>query len=197
MIQGFAYFPTIIYRDEHPEWVDYTCKITKKYFDKQENLSSLFQTEHIGNDIDIKFLIDYLISTSINVLNDQGYMLNCYDLYISGLWGQEIKPHGETNIHLHKNSQLCGWFFLETPEKGSYPIYYDTRMNKQMVELDYVENETVTNATSSIHFNNIIPGTILISNSWMQHKMSINMSDNITKALHFIISHKDKLCSTC
>ena len=87
--------------------------------------------------------------------------------------------------------------FLETPQGGSYPVFYDTRINKQMVELDFVSNERITNATSAIHFNNVIPGTILLSNSWMQHQLTPNTSDKSTKCLHFIISHKDKLCNIC
>lgn len=197
MIQGFAYFPAIVYRDEHPEWVDYALKISQKYFDAQPNQGSMCQTGHMGNDPDMKFLTDYLLSTGHDILAGQGYAMDRYELYVSGLWGQEVKGHGGTNVHVHKNSQLCGWFFLEAPEGGSYPVYYDTRANKQMVELDFAPSDEVTNATSTVHFNNIVPGTVLLANSWMQHQLTPNMTDKSTKSIHFMISHRDKPCSTC
>lgn len=195
MIQGFAYFPAIVYRDEHPEWVDYMIKVSQKYFDNQPNQGNMCQTNHMGDDPDMKFLTDYLLQTGNDVLISQGYAMDYYDLYLSGLWGQEIKGYGGTNIHVHKNSQLCGWFFLETPENGSYPMYYDTRANKEMVELNYIASETITNATSSVRFNNIVPGTIILANSWMQHQLTPNFSNKPTKSIHFVISHKEKTCN--
>lgn len=192
MIQGFAFFPSIVYRDEHPEWVDYLLKISKKYFTTQDILC---QTNSMEKDFEIKFLIDYLLNTSQEILLSQGYSMDQCELYVSGLWGQEIKQFGGTDTHVHKNSQLCGWIFLETPKDGSYPIYYDVRSNKKMIELNITNSEEITNATSSIHFNNIIPGTLLISNSWMEHRLTVNMANESTKSIHFVISHRDKICS--
>lgn len=197
MIQSFAYFPTIIYRDEKPEWVDYTLKITEKYFSEQNSQFNLTQTTHMGNDVEFKFFTDYLLATSYDILKNQGYMVDKYEFYISGLWGQEVKSQTGTNIHLHKNSQLCGWFFLETPENGSYPVYYDTRDNKHIMELDYSPTNEITVSTSSIHFNNVIPGTVLLSNSWMQHQLIPGTSEKSTKSVHFIISSREKICNMC
>ena len=120
-----------------------------------------------------------------------------YELYVSGLWGQDVKCNGSTNVHVHKNSQICGWMFLETPENGSYPIYHEPRMNKQMIELDYVPNTEVSNSSSYVHFNNVKPGTILMTNSWMQHQLTPNYAQSETKSIHFIISHRERVCSTC
>lgn len=192
----FYYFPTIIYRDERPEWVDYINKISDKYFLETDFV--LNQTRCMKDELNLKFFIEYLLTSSENVLKRQGYFTEKYDFCLNTIWGQEIRSSGGTNVHLHKNSQLCGWYFLEAPEKGSYPIYYDTRSNKQMIELDFMQEEEITNATSMIHFNNVIPGTVLLSNSWVQHQLSINMSEKMTKVIHFIISHKEKqTCSIC
>jgi hypothetical protein len=113
------------------------------------------------------------------------------------LWAQETKNGAGTNVHVHKNSQICGWFFLDVPENGTYPIYHDTRMNKQMIELDYIQNDEVTAATPAIHFNNMRPGTAMFSNSWMQHQLGNGSSDLPTRCVHFIVSHKERQCSTC
>jgi hypothetical protein len=194
-MEGFAFFPAIVYRDEHPEWVDYVLKISQKYFDKQSGQSTMCQTEHMGDDHEFKFFTDYLLSTGNDLLTSQGYLMDRYELYISGLWGQEARGGVGTNIHVHKNSQLCGWYFLECSKGSPYPVYYDTRVNKQMIELDFLSSGEITNATSSIHFDNIVPGSFIIANSWMQHQLLASTLDKSTKSVHFTISHRGKACS--
>jgi uncharacterized protein (TIGR02466 family) len=151
----------------------------------------------MANDPDFKFLVDYLVLASDTILREQGYDMDKYELYVSGLWGQDVKCTGGTNVHVHKNSQICGWLFLETPEGGSYPIYHDPRMNKQMIELDSVKGENLTNASSEVHFDNVKPGTVLMTNSWMQHQLLPNRAQTETKSIHFIVSHRERVCSTC
>lgn len=193
----YDYFPSSVYREEHPDWVDYTRQVVQKYHDQVASNGILDQTSDMANDPDLKFLVDYLVLASDTILREQGYDMNKYELYVSGLWGQGVKCNGSTNVHVHKNSQICGWFFLDTPEGGAYPVYHEPRMNKQMVELDYVRGSELVNASSEVHFNNVKPGTILMANSWMQHQLTQNNSQKQTKSVHFIVSHKERACSTC
>jgi uncharacterized protein (TIGR02466 family) len=192
----YDYFPSCVYRDEQPEWVNYTRQVVQKYYDQAASNGMLDQTGHMAYDPDLKFLVDYLILASDTILREQGYDMDKYKLYVAGLWGQDVKCNGGTDVHVHKHSQVCGWFFLETPEGGAYPVYHEPRMNKQMVELDYVGGKDLVNASSQVHFNNVKPGTILMANSWMQHQLTQNNSQAQTKSVHFIVSHKDRACST-
>lgn len=195
-MDGFAYFPTIVYRDERPDLVNQTLSSCIQHFKKTDSCDKLFnQSYHLGNDPELKEVSNYIILSAIDLLKDQGYNTSNYDFYFSGLWAQEVKKGAGTNVHLHKNSQICGWFFLETPKDGSFPIYYDTRINKSMIELDMIESTEVNFATNIINFNNIKPGSVFFANSWMQHQLSINNSDSPTRCLHFIISHRDRLCN--
>lgn len=196
-MDAFEYFPSAVYREEHPDWVGYTSQVIQKYYDAVQNSTPLAQTAHLANDPDLKFFVDYLVLASDTILRQQGYDMDKYELYVSGLWGQEVKCTGGTTVHVHKNTQICGWFFLETPEGGSYPIYHDPRMNKQMIELDYAPSTELTNASSYVHFNNVKPGTILLANSWIQHQLTQNNSQEQTKSIHFIVSHRERACSTC
>ena len=193
----YDYFPSSVYREEHPDWVAFTRQVVQKYYDQNVTDGVLDQTNHMANDPDLKFLVDYLVLASDTILREQGYDMDKYELYVSGLWGQDVKCNGGTNVHVHKNSQICGWFFLETPEGGSYPVYHDPRINKQMIELDYVQSTELTNASSTVHFNNVKPGTILMANSWMQHQLTPNMAQTETKSIHFIVSHRERSCSIC
>ena len=193
----YDYFPSSVYREEHPDWVGYTSQVVKKHYEAVASSGVLDQTGDMSNDPDLKFLVDYLVLASDTILREQGYDMDKYELYVAGLWGQDVKCNGGTNIHVHKNSQICGWFFLETPEGGAYPVYHEPRMNKQMIELDYIQGPSLVNASSTVHFNNVRPGTVLMANSWIQHQLIQNNSQAQTKSVHFIVSHRERTCSTC
>lgn len=195
-MEGFAYFPAIVYRDERPDLVEKVLPTCKQYLDQVRQPDwSLVQSNLFANEPAIQEVANYLLINSVDILRSQGYAVDKYDFYLSGLWAQEISKGGGTYVHVHKNSQICGWFFLETPENGAYPMYHDVRMNKPMIELDFVQESEVTNATNVIHFNNMQPGSVLFSNSWMNHQLAGGYSESPTRCIHFIVSHKDRQCN--
>ena len=197
-MESFAYFPTLVYRDERPDFIDQVLPLCNVRLDEVRTVDApVCQSGHLGRYAEARELSDYLLGSSIEILRSQGYAVERYDFSVQGLWAQEIKRGGGTNIHVHKNSQICGWFFLEAVEGVAYPVYHDTRMNKNMIELDYTQNSDVTAATNSIHFNNIVPGTVLFSNAWVNHQLVSGNSEHPVKCIHFIITHRDKPCSTC
>ena len=197
-MEGFAYFPAIVYRDERPDLVEKVLPTCVQYLDQVRKPEwPMCQSAHLGNDPMLREVANYLLLSAVDLLRGQGYAVERYDFYVSGLWAQEINRGGGTNVHVHKNSQMCGWFFLETPQGGAYPVYHDPRMNKAMSELDFVQGDEVSNATSSIHFNNMVPGTVMFSNSWMQHQLTGNNADTPTRCIHFIVSHKERVCNMC
>jgi len=197
-MQGFAYFPAIVYRDERPDLVEKVLPTCIQYLDQVRKPEwPMCQSAHLGNEPVLQEVANYLLLSVVDLLRGQGYAVDKYDFYLSGLWAQEINRGGGTNVHVHKNSQMCGWFFLETPQGGAYPIYHDPRLSKPMIELDFVQGEEVTNATNNIHFNNMVPGSVMFANSWMQHQLTGSNADTPTRCIHFIVSHKERPCSMC
>lgn len=197
-MEGYAYFPAIVYRDERPDLVEKVLPTCVQALDRvRQPGMPMLQSAHLAHEPAIREVADYLLLSSVEILRGQGYAVDKYDFYLSGLWAQETNKGSGTNVHVHKNSQICGWFFLEVPEGGAYPIYHDTRMNKGMVELDFVQGEEISNATNMINFNSMVPGSVLFSNSWMQHQLVSGPSDTPTRCIHFIVSHKERMCSTC
>lgn len=197
-MEGFAYFPAIVYRDERPDLIERILPTCLEHLDRVRDQASLMcQSAYLGHEPALRDLADYLLVSAVDILRSQGYATDRYDFHISGLWAQEVKKGSGTNAHVHKNSQIAGWFFIEAPENGAYPIYYDPRINKAMAELDFVQEDEVTNATSTVHFNNMMPGSVLFANSWVSHQLVGGASEIPTRCVHFIISHKDRPCSIC
>ena len=196
-MEQYSYFPSLIYREERPELVEYTLlEYTRyiNYLDKDyliEN-NSVVQTCNMVGDYKLKYLEDYFIDKSVDILSSQGYNVNLYNFFASGMWGQVIGKNGWHRPHIHKNSQICGLFFLEVPENSSYPMFSDPRLNKSMIELDVYPTSEITNSTSFISFNNLKPGTFLFYNSWLPHEFVANTSNESLKFIHFIMSHSEK-----
>lgn len=197
-MEGFAYFPAIVYRDERPDLIEQVLPTCLKYLDAVRGQSTfLCQSAFLGHEPTLRELSDYLLVSAVEILRGQGYATDRYDFHVSGLWAQEVGGGAGTNVHIHRNSQIAGWFFLETPENGAFPVYHDTRMNKAIVELDRAPSDEIENATSEIQFNNLKPGSVLFANSWMQHQLIGGNSQQPTRCVHFIIAHKERPCSMC
>lgn len=200
-MQAFAYFPSIIYREEYPEWVDKVKVACDKHFkciegemqNKNPGVSfPVLQTYHMAQDPELLYLHDCFLQTGIAILKEQGYFVDRYDFYVSGMWGQDIKCYGGHQKHVHSNTQISGFYFLETPQNGSYPIFHDPRPGKSMTDLESPILEDVTYATQAIHFSNVVPGTFLFFNSWLPHEITTSQAAAPSKFIHFTMSSKMK-----
>ena len=177
----YSYFSSAIYREERPEWVEKTLGYAKKYYEKTEKFlpkaSVVKQTEHMANDPDFAYLTSYFRDKGVSILKDQGYFTDEHEFYLSGMWGQEFECTGSNMLHVHGSSEISGFYFLETPEGGSYPIFDDPRPGKKMSDLSLVPSDQVTMATPYIHFNNVVPGTMMFFNSWLPHMITTSMAE--------------------
>lgn len=196
----FHYFPSAIYREEKPEWVPHVLKQADRHYEQQKQINKehqvnypVVQTGHLGNDPELFFLADYFVKTATDLLAQQGYELSRYEFYVSGMWGQEIGCTGMHEPHVHPNAQMCGLFFLDTPEGGSYPIFSDPRPGKLMSDFFMVDGE-VRVGTPKIYFNNMSPGTFMFFNAWLPHQFSQNVTASPTKFIHFMLGCKERHC---
>jgi len=192
----FAYFSSPIYREERPQWVIETLQNTEKYYSETQNWlpenAVVRQTVQMANDPDLGYLSSYFRDAGIGILRDQGYLTEEYEFFVSDMWGQELACSGSHMTHTHGDSQISGFYFLETPKGGSYPVFDDPRPGKRMSDLHYPQGEQVTMATPQIHFNNVLAGTIIMFNSWLPHALTINRSEKPTKFIHFVLSQRKR-----
>ena len=196
----FHYFQSAIYREERPEWVEPVLRRSKSYYEvqqkrhKEENIQwPVIQTEHLGNDPELQFLGDFFGQIATGILESQGYYLEPYELRVNGMWGQAIGQGGMHEPHVHANTQMCGFFFLQTPEGGSYPIFSDPRPGKVMADFWTKQDGNVHLASPQIHFNNVLPGTFMFFNAWLPHQLTINQNTEPTKFVHFTLMAREKM----
>tara|TARA_R110000851_G_scaffold131165_1_gene264939 strand:+ start:858 stop:1436 length:579 start_codon:yes stop_codon:yes gene_type:complete len=190
-MEAYSYFSSPIYREERPEWVGETIEHSQKYYDQTDD-SVVKQTGHMGNDPDLGYLTSYFRDRGVSILKDQGYLTDEYEFYVSAMWAQEFGCGGGNIMHVHGDSQISGFYFLEVSEGGSYPIFDDPRSGKKMSDLFSEQKEEVNMATQQIHFNNVQSGTMLLFNSWLPHMITGNQSKTPTKFIHFILSQRKR-----
>ena len=118
-MESYAYFPSLIYREERVEWVEKTLKHSQRYYEQMEP-SVVKQTGHMANDPDLGYLTSYFKDKGVSILKEQGYSTDEHEFYLAGMWGQEFACTGSNFLHVHANSQISGFYFLETPEGVSY-----------------------------------------------------------------------------
>lgn len=186
-MEAYSYFPSLIYREERVDWVEETLKHTQQYYEQMQP-SIVKQTEGMTNDSALYYLASYFKDKGVSILKEQGYCTDEHQFYLKGMWGQEFACTGSNFLHVHANSQISGFYFLETPEGGSYPIFDDPRPGKKMTDLWPTPSEEITLATPQIHFNNVKPGTMMFFNSWLPHMITPNQVQTPTKFIHFILS---------
>jgi uncharacterized protein (TIGR02466 family) len=158
----------------------------------------VIQTYNLTSDPELSFLSTYFRDTAVEILHKQGYRTDLHDFYTSSMWGQEFGCYGSNLLHVHGNTLMTGFYFLETPEGGPYPIFEDPRPAKLMCDLPLRDHENIYVATPGVHFNNVAPGSLLVANSWLPHRFQMSQSEKSAKFIHFTLSMKEKQqCNTC
>ena len=190
-MEAYAYFSSAIYREERPEWVGETLEHSKRYYDRIED-SAVKQTENMASDSELSYLSSYFRDKGVSILRDQGYLTDEYEFYVSAMWAQEFGCNSSNIMHVHGDSQISGFYFLDAPEGGSYPIFDDPRPGKKMADLLSAQSDEIKMATPQIHFNNVKAGTIMLFNSWLPHMITQNQSNDATRFIHFILSQRKR-----
>ena len=186
MISKFDYFSSEVYREENSQFIESGIRAIDRSNEATCQEGLLLQTPELGQENELKSLVEHLTNQSTSILNDQGYRVELYN-YRAFLWGQKLLKGAGHLAHVHANSQVSALYFLRTPEHGAFPVFEDPRNGKKMGEILQNPSEEIKSSTPEIHFNNVVPGTILYFNSWLPHKIVQNRSEEPTYFLHFIL----------
>jgi hypothetical protein len=107
----WEYFKTPLYLTEKPEWLSTINDICDSYINEQktiakQNIDYLKEHEYSYQSITLtkekklhKFFY-YVLQSSSNILNNQGYDLTNYNLLFQDLWVQEFADKGHHNSHI-------------------------------------------------------------------------------------------------
>lgn len=205
LLQANVYFGSPIYWAEKPEWLKPLLKATDPYIKiaKEKSKKNIKErNKHWGgnkkdhgmvhhsttliNMPGFETIQNWLIATSYNLLNEQGYDLRNYKIFMNELWTQEFGETGggHHTLHTHYNGHMSGFYFLKCSEKTSLPIFDDPRPGALMNSLPEKDRTQVTLASSQI-FYTVRPGTLLMFNSHLPHQFRVDDGYEPFRFIHF------------
>jgi hypothetical protein len=86
--------------------------------------------------------------------------------------------------HIHGlDVQLCGFYFLDTPDDSSRVFFHDPRAVKVYAGLPERSSDVLTSAHNMVYYIPK-PGDIFFTNAWLAHSFSRNASQQPFNFIH-------------
>ena len=160
-------------------------KRNKKYGNKGD-MGQVFHSTSLIGDPNFADLQNYVAKTSHNLLDEMGFDLTNYTIFITELWVQEFakKGGGHHALHTHWNGHMSGFYFLKASDATSMPIFDDPRPGNVMNLLPEKDRSKITYATSQINFK-CNPGRIMFFPSYTPHQFSVDMGYEPFRFIHW------------
>lgn len=188
-------FQTPIYVSYRKDLVDITNKISDEYLDERrkeidaaelKDALAIMSGNYFGDER-LKELVQYIGQGSYDILNSQGYDLTNMQLFFTEMWTHEHHKYSNMDYHVHGNSCITGFYFLEVPENSSRVLFHDPRQAKVFSNLPEKNVNDITIASQTINFTPT-PGMVIFTNAWLPHSFSRHMADSPLKFVHFNLS---------
>jgi hypothetical protein len=188
MDNAYHYFASPVYVGKHPEFVDSVRKATASALEnapKEVNeIYPMHHTINFANDPTVEGFCSFVGNKGWEFLAYQGYEMRPFGVSIDAVWAQVHYKHSLMEQHVHPGVQLVGFYFLETPDGSSRPMFHDPRPGKVQAFLPETSPELATLASNIIHFTPE-PGMLIISNAWLPHSFGRHASEEPLKFVHF------------
>ena len=160
-------------------------KRNKEFGDKGD-MGHVFHSTSLIGDPKFKQLQDYIGGTCYNLLDEMGFDLSNYQVFVTELWVQEFakKGAGHHTLHTHWNGHMSGFYFLKASDKTSMPMFEDPRPGNVMNLLPEKDKSKITYASSQIHYK-VRPGRMIFFPSYMPHQYLPDMGYEPFRFIHW------------
>jgi uncharacterized protein (TIGR02466 family) len=157
-----------------------------KKFGNKGDMGSVFHSTTLINDVKFKDLQDYVGATANNLLEEMGFDLTNYQIFITEMWVQEFAKQGggHHTLHTHWNGHISGFYFLKASEKTSLPIFEDPRPGNVMNLLPEKDKTKITYASSQINYK-VKPGRMIFFPSYLPHQYVVDMGYEPFRFIHW------------
>ena len=157
-----------------------------KEFGNKGDMGHVFHSTSLIGDPKFKELQDYIGGTCYNLLDEMGFDLSNYKIFVTELWVQEFakKGAGHHTLHTHWNGHISGFYFLKASDKTSMPVFEDPRPGNVMNLLPEKDKSKLSLATSQFHYK-VKPGRMIFFPSYMPHLYSVDMGYEPFRFIHW------------
>lgn len=177
------HFSSSIFRSNQPQFLPAVRTVFEEYVKKSKNSNQSqspvypsIMTDIISLDERINPFEEYVDNIAWDILNSQGYNMDLFYTSSSEMWGQHHSYMSNMEHHIHgQDVQLCGLYFIDTPQNSSSLYIHDPRAVKIYAGLPERQSQTVTSAHNMVYYTPE-PGDLIFTNAWLAHSFSRNQS---------------------
>jgi uncharacterized protein (TIGR02466 family) len=198
------YFKSPIWYADEPEFVKNLNKASDPYIKKSKknlketinkrnkkfgnkgDMGNVFHSTSLVNDPNFKNLQNYVGATSYNLLNEMGFDITDYEIFVTEMWVQEFAKNGagHHSLHTHWNGHMSGFYFLKASDKTSMPLFEDPRPGNLMNLLPEKDKTKLTYANTQLHYK-VKPGRMIFFPSYMPHQFIVDMGYEPFRFIHW------------
>jgi uncharacterized protein (TIGR02466 family) len=181
------HFASNVYFFDVPQFLPAIKEIADRELSKLKVVDKMYPVLQTGPlfDPETSDFASYVAQTAWNILNEQGYDMDNYNTVLDEMWAQQLNMRGMHIEHVHSmGAQISGFYFLETSENSSKPVFHDPNHAKRQIELPQREESKITEASTAVNYN-VTPGQLIMFNSWLPHSFAPNASSKAFKFIHF------------
>ena len=203
-LQLQQYFASPIWWADEPSFVDKLNKASDPYieaskknlkptidernkkFGNKGDMGHVFHSTTLIGDPNFAELQNYVGATSHNLLDEMGFDLKNYQVFITELWVQEFsqKGAGYHTLHTHWNGHMSGFYFLKASERTSMPLFEDPRAGNMMNLLPEKNKENISYASTQINYK-VKPGRMIFFPSYLPHQYVTDMGYEPFRFIHW------------
>jgi uncharacterized protein (TIGR02466 family) len=189
-----AHFASVIYSIKRPDLLIEVGSAVNELLERVKaakpinEVYPVYMTETLSGNANTAKLEQFIAESAWAILNDQGYMMDAFETFVSEFWAQEHHKHSGMEQHVHPYGvMLSGFYFLKTPEQGCMVELHDPRPGKVQASLPPRDLSKVTQANNSLLIKPE-PGLMVFTNAWLPHSFTRNASDEPATFIHFNVS---------
>jgi len=169
-----------------PVHKEYISKIKKEAPDILKTVYPTMMTNDMSQDVRLEEFRNYIAHKSWEILNNQGYHMDLFDMVFQDIFGQEHHKYSGHDTHSHPGGQITGFYFLECPENSCKPVFQDPRQAKFHTMLPQTDMSNATLASHEINYTPVA-GDFFFTNSWLPHSFTRNANVKPLKFIHFTL----------
>ena len=160
-------------------------KRNKKYGNKGD-MGHVFHSTTLIGDPKFKQLQEYIGATSYNLLDEMGFDLSNFQIFITEMWVQEFAKQGggHHTLHTHWNGHISGFCFLKASNATSRPMFEDPRHGNLMNLLPQKDINKISYASNQISYD-VRPGRMIFFPSYMPHLYTVDMGYEPFRFIHW------------
>ena len=198
------FFASPIWYAEEPSFVDSLNKASDPYIEASKkrlkptidernkklgnkgDMGNVFHSSSLVGDSNFAELQNYVGATAHNLLEEMGFDLTNYQVFITEMWVQEFakKGGGHHTLHTHWNGHISGFYFLKASEATSMPMFEDPRPGNVMNLLPEKDKTKVTYASTQINYK-VKPGRMIFFPSYLPHQYILDMGYEPFRFIHW------------